>query len=418
MTTATAATLPIRLSAPGDILAAAPYLLGYHPSDSIVFLALSGGDVKVTGRYDLSGHDGSRDPTRLVRALKRQGVDSVLLIGYGPAARVTADMDLARTTFAAHGVPVRDALRVTDGRYWSYFCTGPCCPMEGTAFDLSVERVSAAMTYAGLQALPDRGHLAASLRSPDEVARTRIRRKTGRAADRLKRALLGSPDTSECWDRWRDEGVRHLHRVIAAVRADGVLPTEDDLAELLVFVTHARIRDEAWAMVDDHPAQELIPLWTYAVRHADEDHVATPAVLLGYAAWRTGNGALARLAVERALAADPEYRLGLMLLDVLDAGIPPAELPPVTREWIAATYEEDDAGAGDGGEPEEPDENEPRAPEAGAESATEAAAATEPAPEPESGPIADLGPEAETKSAITIDSKEEPHVEAAKRHAA
>ncbi|HEY1176473.1 MAG TPA: DUF4192 domain-containing protein, partial [Phytomonospora sp.] len=155
-------TTRIRLGSPEDLLAATPYLLGYHPNDSITFLGLSSGDVKITGRYDLSDSETPRDPSRVVENLSRQGVDSVLLLGYGPPGRVAVDMDILRDALAQAGLPVREALRVTEGRYWSYLCPGgDCCPVEGTPFDLAGERVSAAMTFAGLQALPRREDLVA-----------------------------------------------------------------------------------------------------------------------------------------------------------------------------------------------------------------------------------------------------------------
>jgi hypothetical protein len=49
--------------------------------------------------------------------------------------------------------------------------------------------------------------------------------------------------------------------------------------------------------------------------------------LLGWAAWRRGDGALARVAAHRALASDADYDAARLLLVVLDHGIDPDELP-------------------------------------------------------------------------------------------
>jgi len=78
-------------------------------------------------------------------------------------------------------------------------------------------------------------------------------------------------------------------------------------------------------------------------------------------AWQSGDGALANVALDRALADDPRYSMALLLRQVITAGAPPslARLP-MTPEEVAASYDdaEDDApdsgigdsGASDGGE--------------------------------------------------------------------
>jgi len=54
------------------------------------------------------------------------------------------------------------------------------------------------------------------------------------------------------------------------------------------------------------------------------DHVAAPAlsVLAAFAWWR-GNGALARVALARALRCDPSYRLVQLLMKMVDLAIRP-----------------------------------------------------------------------------------------------
>ena len=65
-------------------------------------------------------------------------------------------------------------------------------------------------------------------------------------------------------------------------------------------------------------------------------------------AWQSGNGALANVALDRALADDPRYSMALLLRQVITAGAPPslARLP-MTPEEVAASYDEaDDDEAG------------------------------------------------------------------------
>ena len=75
-------------------------------------------------------------------------------------------------------------------------------------------------------------------------------------------------------------------------------------------------------------------------------YVAAPAALLAFVAWQSGDGALANVALDRALADDPRYSMALLLRQVITAGAPPslARLP-MTPEEVAASYDEAEAEA-------------------------------------------------------------------------
>jgi hypothetical protein len=74
--------------------------------------------------------------------------------------------------------------------------------------------------------------------------------------------------------------------------------------------------------------------------------VAAPASLLAFVAWQAGDGALANVALDRALADEPGYSMAQLLRQVITAGAPPslARLP-MTPEEVAASYDDavDDA---------------------------------------------------------------------------
>jgi hypothetical protein len=87
-------------------------------------------------------------------------------------------------------------------------------------------------------------------------------------------------------------------------------------------------------------------LWTDVVRRATPAYLPAPASLLAFTAWQSGEGALANIAIDRALAADPEYSLAKLLRDIMDAGVPPsAARVPMTPEQVAASYDLPDSGA-------------------------------------------------------------------------
>ena len=81
-------------------------------------------------------------------------------------------------------------------------------------------------------------------------------------------------------------------------------------------------RDYAWERTGEE--EWRLALWTDVLRRVEPAYVPAPASLLSFAAWRSGLGSLARVAVERALSQDPEYRMALMLDEILAFGVSPA----------------------------------------------------------------------------------------------
>ena len=72
---------------PADLLCALPYLLGFHPTDSLVVAGFAGrppdGRLRLTARWDLPLAAGAT--ARLAPLLTREDVTRVALVGYGPA---------------------------------------------------------------------------------------------------------------------------------------------------------------------------------------------------------------------------------------------------------------------------------------------------------------------------------------------
>ena len=90
-------------------------------------------------------------------------------------------------------------------------------------------------------------------------------------------------------------------------------------------------------------------LWTDLTRRARPGYVPGPPSLLAFVAWQCGNGALANVALDRALADDPQYSMAHLPRQTITSGVPPslARLP-MTPEQVAAIYEKQEDGAGTG----------------------------------------------------------------------
>ena len=115
----------------------------------------------------------------------------------------------------------------------------------------------------------------------------------------------------------------------------------DDAAWLTLVLLDLRIRDDAWARMDPAYRDEHLRLWTDITRLARPGYVAPAASLLAFVAWQQGNGALANVALDRALADNPQYSMAILLREVINAGTSPRQARlPMTPEEVAASYAE------------------------------------------------------------------------------
>ncbi|HEY8473198.1 MAG TPA: DUF4192 domain-containing protein [Natronosporangium sp.] len=322
----------VRLSSPADLIAATPYLLGFHPTDSVVTLGLTSRRLVFAARSDLPGPGDSPDAmaTAIIGVVRRQRADTLALIGYGAAESVEPLLRALRQVAALRRLPIKEVLRVEGDRWWSYLCDNPtCCPPEGTKIDLTAEKVSAMLTMEGLTAAPSRAELARRVAPIGGLTRTSMIQATGRAKQRFAQLLAAHPTGD--WSRLvLAEGTAAVTAAIQRYAAGGALD-DDGLAWLTLLLDAAAVRDAAWRSVTGAPHD--LRLWTDATQRADPALAAAPACLLGYAAWQAGDGVLAGLAVERALRVDPGYPLAHLLSRGLRQGVPPAEL----RDWLGST---------------------------------------------------------------------------------
>lgn len=315
----------ITLTTPSDLLSAIPYLVGYIPDDSLVLVGLDGKRVAVTLRVDLPRPDQPAAPPAIsAKVLIRNRVEAVVLVGYGPADRVTRSLDRLRALVATTDAHLLDAIRVTDGRYWSYVCTEPaCCPPEGKPVNPTASPVDAAFTYGGMQALPHREAVTAQLAPVTGTQRGAVTRATNR--------LLRLLNDTEALIPARQTVTAEAHAILhhAATTPGAPLPDIDATVRLAAMLGDTKLQTKAMALVDSHSPRKSLDLWLWVTRHVAPAYRAIPASLLGFAAWRCGNGVLANEAVHRALSDDPRCSLALVLGRLLNDGIPPTSVPAI-----------------------------------------------------------------------------------------
>ncbi|MEO3813586.1 DUF4192 domain-containing protein [Sphaerisporangium sp. B11E5] len=380
---------PILLTSPDDILGAVPYLLGFHPADSLVVIAFSGrgarGELRVTTRWDLPPEPGAFD--RLVPFLRRERVTHTIVAGFGPGPLVTPAVEEVLRLLSEAGIDVIEALRADESRYWSYVCPrAECCPPGGTPYDPVAGPVAARATVNGLVALPGREHLRLSVSPLEGPPRTAMRDATDLAMTALRTRLttLATPSPAGTGGagiagagiagagiagagiagagiagagiagagttgagttgagiagltRAEEGGLAEfagmfvsegLARVRAAIEtfAAGDRLNDREAATLGLHLSVIRVRDEAWTLMKDETEDAHIALWRDLARRLEPPFVPPAASLLAVAAWRRGDCALAAIAVERALAEDPAYSMAVLVAQGLHRLVSPAIL--------------------------------------------------------------------------------------------
>jgi hypothetical protein len=342
-----AAPVRVSLASPVSVLAIVPSLLGFHPSQSLVVLGVSGPRhrVSLTFRYDLPDPPDEELAADIAahacEVLIREAIPAAIVIGYGPAGPVADAARPVVTALLEAGVDVLELLRAEGGRCFTMNCQNPdCCPPEGIPFDPCSHPVAAALNEAGMGVLPDRAALARTLQPPPGTARA-TRQATGRALRRLDRLVVtargGGLDPAAAL---ADAGRAAVRDAIRRYRSGASIEDRARLAFLAVVLADLRVRDDAWAQMDPRRAGPHTALWTDIVTGAAPEFVPAPASLLAFTAWQAGEGALANVAAERALAADPAYSMALLIGAAVQAGLPPsAARLPMTQDEVAASYD-------------------------------------------------------------------------------
>jgi phage FluMu protein gp41 len=347
----------VRADSPAALLRLVPHLIGFVPEASLVVIGVSPprDRIRVTLRYDLP------DPPEVglvadiaahaVAVLRKQQLKAAVAIGYGPEALVTPVGRELRAAAWQAGISLLEFLRAHDGRYWSYVCGNEeCCPAAGVPFDAAADRGDAAALASIGPVLAGRADLAARVAPLGGITAESMRQATRRSERHVTR-LLAQVRKSARLGAARHviaaEGLAAVGAMISRYRDGGRFTSDDEIARIAVALRDLRVRDDAWARMDPAYSDAHQLLWTDVIRRAQPGYVAAPATLLAFVAWQSGDGALANVALDRALAHDRQYSMALLLRQVIAAGAPPslARLP-MTPEEVAASYDgaEQDAG--------------------------------------------------------------------------
>jgi hypothetical protein len=342
-------TNAITLTTPHELLAIVPFVLGFHPTNSIVVLCLSNNRLGLTQRLDLPRpSDADHVASALMPPLVNEHPDSVILIGYeacvGDSLPALGSLTAALQSAA---IQIHDRLVVGDGRWRSLDCHSPdCCPAGGSSVPepADVSRVVAEFIGQGIAPHPDREALARQLEAGlQAVAVAEVLRSRQKA--RAKAGDCPAIPRAEFFAAWprildHDAAVITIEdAALAAVSLQDIevrdalvawfCPGTLDLKELSEEVQKLFCGiKKGWDMDDIDPgsrgAQNGLQDALIGLCAMLPDHVAAPALsVLAMFTWWRGNGALARVALARALRCDPEYRLAQLVQQMVDLAIRP-----------------------------------------------------------------------------------------------
>ena len=207
---------------------------------------------------------------------------------------------------AGYAVPVGDAVLVRDGRWWSYDCPDHCCdPGRGTPLPAGVTELEVASIATGTvveapartssPASPHRPRIAGPWPTRAPAWPWSARPRSWTSAARRSPPSRGRPSPQ----RWRGAG--------RARPADRL--TDAEVARVVCGLRDGDVRDLAFGLALGAEPAAAEQLWTECTRRAPAPLDAAPATLLAVSAWLRGDGAMANVALARALDSDPGYAL-------------------------------------------------------------------------------------------------------------
>lgn len=328
----------VSVASPGELLAAVPHLLGFVPRQSLVLVGLRPprGRVRLTARADLPGPGAENDVVRAVLPAVVHGrcTEAVAVVYLDDIALTDAGLPHAvlveqlGQSLSRHHVGLRDAVCVSGGRFRSYLCRDEtCCDPRGALVPpLDGSALAPHTVLRGRQVWASREDLVASLAPGSAREQASVRRAVDDAIDDLVARLAdGTPVPA-----LRQETLRAFAQAVTASAAGTPVPTTARAA-LLVGLADIVTRDAIIAASFDADPAEAVPLLERLTREAPAPYVAPVAVLLAWHAYAGGDGALASVAVERALAADPGHSLARLVDQGLRSGLPPDALREIAR---------------------------------------------------------------------------------------
>jgi hypothetical protein len=315
------------LTSPHDLLAAIPFLIGYHPENSLVLVALKDDHVGMAMRVDMPTDIAPESYDLLASHFQREAADAALIVAYVDS-QSDPEAVLINTSAALlrAGISIKESLIVSDGRYRSMLChDSECCPPLGSPIpDIDSSRIAAEhviaghpMPFANVSGLVQ--SIAALPSAMQESWQSEVR------------AFWIESDSESLLDLQRDGATAVID--LAGEYALGRGAEDRELAARVIGrISDIQVRDYALGSHNDETADVYWQMWRELLLIAPRGFVAPIASIFAALAYERGEGALAHKALDRALADDERYSLALLLRRVFTAGWPPQSFSAMRAE--------------------------------------------------------------------------------------
>lgn len=322
-----------------EMLSVIPYMVGFHPSESMVVVCLHGERQRsgLVLRIDLPAPgDEARWIDELVARAEHQDADGVLLVCYsdhieaGGAKPWQTLVDGLRAALERQAIRVAEAALVRTGRWWSFMCRDPaCCPPEGLELPDAprgaAARFGAETALSGRRVFGSRAELEATVSGPSADRLAEVRRLFAAAAHALYAEYeAGGRLTAQA------RTVELAEAAWAAYAAGERSLCAEDAARICLGLEDPAARDHVASLPVTERGPWLALLGDLA-RLAPDDFAAPICTVLAWVAYQHGEGALANVAVDRALTCRPGYSMAAMLRDSLNRQISPELIREVSR---------------------------------------------------------------------------------------
>lgn len=312
----------MEISSPRELIAAIPHLLGFVPEDSLVVVALVDNDVHSMVRVDWPVAPSVMQGSLTRYAQSITNIDVVLCL------YADADVDTYESVQEVFSESeILDILQVKHGFWKSTMCEdSQCCPPQGRPIDDFASIAATEFVYAGSSPFASREDLVSALAAESLSG-------TDRYESERAFAVIHDITDPKCEVDWI------LSR---ASRNDTALFS--DIARTSIALQEIRVRDGVLRRAFESVEVRIsMRGWLMQILGKIPEHqVAACATVLAGVVWLDGNGSLARIALDRALDADPDYSLAQLLDTALVNAVP-------SRVWTesleAVSYDECVRGA-------------------------------------------------------------------------
>lgn len=332
---------PFTLRSPEHAIALLPHLLGFRPEESLIAVWICDDHIALTQRIDLPTDLDENARRRFASwfvelARHAQPTAALIIVASNEPSKFRDLADAVAVEIEEGGLDLLDVLWADDHVFGSLLCDGTCCPSEGRAVHQELrDEIAAAFALHGDAPFASREDLAASVERDDRAV---LELTPGLAAREQEIAVLDQRGFAA----WRRQQIPLVGKALDT----GHAVTAPEMATIAAGLADVQVRDVVmWHLARGTDLREAVDALLHTLRAAPDGYVAPVATCLAMTSWFCGNGALAALALDRALLDDPDYSLAQLAMTAVGSGLPPSGWRQVLASMTQEQLRIDDSAA-------------------------------------------------------------------------